>query len=79
MRAMSTEPKHPDLIAAIEAYRAKHNVARSTFGDLVMGDPRFVGDLDRGRELRRDTERRVWEALEKTPDELKAEKAGAAA
>lgn len=34
----------------------EYGIAPTTFGRMAVGDPRFVQDLQRGRELRRKTE-----------------------
>jgi len=46
---------HPDLLAEIEAFRAKSGMSKSAFGEAALGDPRFVFDVEVGRELRRKT------------------------
>lgn len=57
---MSTNtPAHPELLARIDRFCAEHGISRSAFGDKAMNDPRFVFDLEAGRELRRKTADRV--------------------
>jgi hypothetical protein len=48
-----------DLLDEIEAFRAAHGVAESTFGRLAANDTRLIGQLRNGRELRRATVERV--------------------
>ena len=50
---------HPELIAEIAAFCLRNTMAKSTFGQEAMGDPRFVFDLEAGRELRSKTISRV--------------------
>jgi hypothetical protein len=42
----------------------RHGLARSTFGRLAMGDPRFIDDLSRGRTMRATTQARLSAFLE---------------
>lgn len=46
---------HADLLADIMAFCAARDMAATRFGELAMGDTRFVSDLRNGRELRRKT------------------------
>jgi hypothetical protein len=48
-----------DLLARILTYLRCTGMAATRFGRLVLNDPRFVGDLLRGREPRMTTVRRV--------------------
>lgn len=59
---MSEIEPHP-LLAKVDAYRAKAKLSRSAFGYMAVGDPRFVFDLEAGREPRRKTMRRVEEFM----------------
>ena len=63
---MSEIEPHP-LLAKVDAYRAKANLSRSTFGDMAVGDPKFVFDLAAGREPRRKTVQRVEEFMRGNP------------
>lgn len=54
MTAMADIP-HPDLLADIRAFCAARNIKPTRFGKMVLGDTRFVSDLEKGRELRRRT------------------------
>ena len=47
------------LLRAIEVGLERSGMAPSRFGREVVGDPRLVSDLRRGRQLRLDTEARV--------------------
>lgn len=48
-----------ELLEQIEAYLVRSSVSPSTFGRLVIGDPRLVGDLRSGRRPRRKTLEKV--------------------
>jgi hypothetical protein len=50
---------HIDLLAMIEAHRAKSGVSETAFGVFAVGDPNFVRNLKEGREPRRKTVQRV--------------------
>lgn len=41
---------HPDLIAEITAFCEAQGVSKATFGKAALGDPRFVYDLEAGRQ-----------------------------
>lgn len=47
------------LLSAIEKYLRRTNMPPTRFGREAVGDPRFVGDLRRGREPRAATVARV--------------------
>lgn len=59
-------PAHPDLLADIDKFCADAGMSRSAFGDKAMNDPKFVFDLEAGRELRRKSIRRVQEFMAAT-------------
>lgn len=52
-----------ELLEQVENYLACTRMPPSTFGRLVVGDPRFVEDLRSGRRPRRKTQERVWAYL----------------
>jgi hypothetical protein len=52
------------LLRAIEQYLRRTGTPPTRFGREAVGDPRFVGDLRRGREPRAETERKVRSYLE---------------
>lgn len=52
------------LLRDDEKYLNRSNLSAARFGRDVMGDPRFVFDLRKGREPRRPTEQRVRAYLE---------------
>lgn len=54
-----TDQADNTLLQAIAAYCAEHGLSPSRFGLLMMGDPRLVHDIRRGRELRRETRARL--------------------
>jgi hypothetical protein len=47
------------MAAIVNAACERHGIAPSRFGRDAAGDPRLVGDLDRGRELREEAAERV--------------------
>lgn len=53
-----------NLLREVEKYLKNSNTPAARFGREVMGDPRFVFDLRRGREPRRRTIERVRAFLE---------------
>lgn len=61
---------HPELLSAIRAYCARHNLSRGAFGRLLMNDPRFVFDIEKGRELRRATIARLTEKMQSPPPQV---------
>lgn len=54
---MPHEPKipHKDLVAEIDAFCEAAGMSRSRFGAAAVRDPRFVFDLEDGRECRSKT------------------------
>lgn len=56
---MSSAPAHPELLAEILAYCEANGLSRAEFGRQAMNDPRFVYDLEGGRECRRATVERA--------------------
>lgn len=54
-----TPKPHDDLLAEIEAFCEARGMSRPVFGKNAVGDPRFVYDIDNGRECRRQTIRKV--------------------
>lgn len=56
---IETEIPHPDLLSEIDDFCAANNMKRSAFGKEALHDPRFVFDLEAGRECRRATIKRV--------------------
>lgn len=52
------------LLMAVERHLRRAAIAPSRFGREVIGDPRFVFDLRRGRQPRASTHRRVIAAIE---------------
>ena len=51
------------LLATIERHLRRHDVPATRFGREAVRDPRFVGDLRRGREPRPRTVERVLRYL----------------
>jgi hypothetical protein len=52
-----------ELLEQVEIYLARTRVPPSTFGRMVVGDPRLVQDLRAGRKPRRRIQERVREYL----------------
>jgi hypothetical protein len=52
-----------ELLQQVERYLARTRTPHSTFGRTVLGDPRFVNDLRRGRRPRQQTRERVLRFL----------------
>lgn len=62
MQTQQTET--PDLLSAVDAHCAATGLKKSAFGELAVGDPSFVFDLEAGREPRRRTVARVMSFIE---------------
>lgn len=58
------------LLQRVERYLRKSGTAATTFGRVALGDPRFVFDLRKGREPRRQVMRRVTAFLDAREAEL---------
>lgn len=52
-----------ELLEQVESYLARTRTPQSAFGRTVLGDPRFVNDLRRGRKPRQQTHERVLRYL----------------
>ena len=72
-----TAPVHSDLLAEIDRYLSRHGLSKTQFGYSLMGDPRLVTDLEKGRELRRSTEARLRQKMKNPPPPMTAEKGAA--
>lgn len=57
MAHSAPRPRH--LLGAITRYCGEHGMAESRFGRQAVGDPRLVGDVPKGRDLRPATVARV--------------------
>ena len=60
---MQIQPQHLDLHAAISTFCAANGVSKSAFGLLAVGDPSLIRDIERGRELRGATVRKVQQFI----------------
>ncbi len=60
------------ILNRVERYLRKHDLPQTKFGRLAVNDPRLVGDLRNGRELRTGTLKRV-EAFLKMPPPAETE------
>ena len=60
---MQIQPQHLDLHATISTFCAVRGMSKSAFGLLAVGDPSLVSDLERGRELRSKTVRKVQQFI----------------
>lgn len=47
------------ILGKVERYLREHDLPQTKFGRLAVGDPRLVGDLRNGREMRPATLARV--------------------
>ena len=47
------------ILGKVERYLREHDLPQTKFGRMAVGDPRLVGDLRNGRELRERTRARV--------------------
>lgn len=56
---MSKPVMHPELVASILAFCEAEGISKAKFGLDHMGDPKFVYDLEQGRECRMATVRKV--------------------
>lgn len=63
---MNTQAK---LISEIERFLAKHDMAPTRFGSLVMADPSFVSDLQHGRDIKTSTVEKVRAFMATFPGE----------
>ena len=55
------------ILGKVERFLRRHDMPQTKFGRLAVNDPRLVGDLRRGRELREDTLKRVEAFLSRPP------------
>jgi hypothetical protein len=60
---MAQIAENPELLAEIDAHCAAAGITRSEFGMRALGDPSFVFDLEKGRDPRGRTIRRVKEFI----------------
>lgn len=60
---MQIQPHHLDLHATISTFCAVRGMSKSAFGLQAVGDPSLVRDLERGRELRGATVRKVQQFI----------------
>jgi hypothetical protein len=47
------------ILGKVERYLRQYDIAQTRFGRMAVGDPRLVGDLRNGREMRPGTLARV--------------------
>ncbi|MFL9841325.1 hypothetical protein ABS767_10145 [Sphingomonas sp. ST-64] len=55
------------ILGKVERFLRRHDMPQTKFGRLAVNDPRLVGDLRRGRELREVTRKRVEAFLANPP------------
>jgi hypothetical protein len=53
-----------ELLGRVERYLRRSGTPPTRFGREALGDPRFVFDIRRGRQLQRRTERRLADYLD---------------
>lgn len=58
-----------EILGMIERYLRRHDLPPTKFGRLAVGDPRLVGDMRNGRELRAATLARVATFMASPPPE----------
>lgn len=56
-----------EILSKVERYLRKHEMPHTKFGRLAVHDPRLVGDLRNGRELRARTLARIEAFLAAPP------------
>lgn len=61
------------ILGKVERYLRKHGIPATKFGRLAVRDPRLVGDLRNGRELRAKTLARVEAFLAEPPPSPQAQ------
>lgn len=62
---MQHTPPHIALTAEVLAFCEAKRMTKTTFGIEAVGDPRFVSDLEAGREPRWSTIQKVRDFMEK--------------
>jgi hypothetical protein len=62
---MQIQTQHIDLHAAISTFCAANGISKSAFGLQAIGDPSLMRDLERGRELRSGTVRKIQQFIAK--------------
>jgi predicted transcriptional regulator len=53
------------LLVDIEAYCARFDISRSTFGNDAVGDGHFISRIERGKQPRLDTIERVYRYMDR--------------
>lgn len=61
---MNKPVMHPELLSEILAFCQAQSLSKADFGKNHMGDPRFVYDIEAGRECRRATVLKVKAIIE---------------
>ena len=59
------------ILGKVERYLRKHGIPATKFGRMAVRDPRLVGDLRNGRELRAKTLARVEAFLAEPPPQAR--------
>lgn len=52
------------LLEKCEKFRNKYKISKARFGEMVMGSPKFIFDLEKGRECLPRTERKILRFME---------------
>lgn len=61
---MSVTPPEPDtLLADILEYCSEHGMSKTAFGKAAVNDACLVGNMERGRDLRTSTVRRILDFM----------------
>ena len=65
-------PTNPELIASIEAFLARHDMAPTRFGSEATGDPNLLASLRAGTSPRLDRLHRVADFMKRKDAEVSA-------
>lgn len=52
------------LLEKCETFRNKYKISKARFGEMAMGSPKFIFDLEKGRECLPRTERKILKFME---------------
>lgn len=72
MSSTETNPATAQLLDDIRFVMERHGFSKTGFGKAAVKDPSLVPDLERGREPRWQTVKRVREFMESLPDQEQA-------
>lgn len=52
------------LLEECEKFRNKYKISKARFGEMAMGSPKFIFDLEKGRECLPRTEKKIFKFME---------------